>query len=129
MKLLLLLLSFLFSSSNNASNEISDFSLMGTWKNDTFSIEYSFENDSTAYFEQGGFGTMTKYKMDDSKTPIWIDFETTMGKNSITIPGLMQIIHKDTIVIEQFSPGSNHPSSFTQEDGQLNNKHTLYRKK
>lgn len=129
MKLFILLIPFLSLSNPISTNEISDFSLMGTWKNDSFSIEYSFYKDGTAYFAQGGFGTVTKYKMDDSKTPIWIDFETSMGKNSIIIPALMQIKHQDTIILEQFSPTSNHPTSFTAKDGQLNNKHILYRKK
>lgn len=104
--------------------------MTGTWTNSSaFPTEYDFRDNGTVYFAQAGFSSMMKYHLDESKNPIWIDFETTRGKNTVVIPGLMKIIQQDTIIIEQFSPTSNHPTWFTPAEEQSNNKHSFLRKK
>lgn len=70
------------------------------------------------------------YKLDMTKDPYWIDFTMKRGGQSMKLPGLLKIKHKDTIWIEQFPPYSKHPTAFSKDSISLTRKiHILARQK
>ena len=122
-----LLICFLCLSNSLNAQEISAKDiLMGKWENKQFEIEYHF-NENGVYFSQGAFGQSIEYTLDVSKTPIWLDFTINIGNYKNKINGLLEIIDKDTIVIEQFSPSSKHPTEFSENRETINKRHTLKR--
>lgn len=90
--------------------------LTGKWKGDKQNIEYEFQKDGSIIFGQSNQHLFIhSYKIDSTKSPYYIDFEIKRGATSIIIPGLLQVIHEDTIILEQFAPVGSHPERFTDE--------------
>lgn len=110
---LLMIIAFLFSF--NAFSQLDEINLKGEWKDKDLQVEYRFSDDTKAYFSQMGYGMSVTYKVDFSKTPFWIDFTMQRGEIKVKIPGLLRIINKDTIWIEQFPPYAKHPVEFSKD--------------
>ena len=94
------------------SNEIN---LKGKWVDKDLQVEYNFSSNSKASFSQMGYGMPVSYKVDFSKSPFWIDFTLQRGGNKMKMPGLLRVIDKDTIWIEQFPPYAKHPTEFSKD--------------
>jgi hypothetical protein len=125
---LLLLLIFLFSF--NAFSQLKEVDIKGKWIDKEMQVEYNFSTNSKASFSQMGYGMSVSYKVDFSKSPYWIDFTLQRGGNKIKMPGLLRVINKDTIWIEQFPPYSIHPTKFSKDFTSRTRKiHVLVRKK
>ena len=125
---LLLLIAFLFSF--NTFSQLKEIDLKGKWVDKEMQVEYNFSGNSKASFSQMGYGMSVSYKIDFSKFPYWIDFTLQRGGNKLIMPGLLKVINKDTIWIEQFPPYSKHPTKFSKDFTSRTRKiHVLVRKK
>ena len=92
-----------------------DVNLKGKWVDKEMQVEYNFSNNAKASFSQMGYGMSVSYNVDFSKFPFWIDFTMQRGSNKVKIPGLLRVINKDTIWIEQFPPYAKHPTEFSED--------------
>lgn len=125
---LLLLIALLFSFS--AFSQSKEIDIKGKWIDKEMQVEYNFSSNSKASFSQMGYGMSVSYKVDFSKSPYWIDFTLQRGGNKLKMPGLLRVINKDTIWIEQFPPYSEHPTKFSKDFTSRTRKiHVLVRKK
>ena len=95
--------------------QFKDINISGKWEDKEMKVEYNFSTKDKAYFSQMGYGMPLSYKVDITKSPYWIDFTIERGGNKIKIPGLLRIIDKDTIWIEQFPPYSKHTTEFSED--------------
>ncbi|WP_347174894.1 hypothetical protein [Polaribacter uvawellassae] len=109
----LVLITCLFSI--NAFSQFKEIDLEGKWTDKELQVEYDFSKNAKAYFSQMGYGMSVSYKVDFSQSPFWIDFTLERAGREIKIPGLLRVIDKDTIWIEQFPPSSNHPVKFSKD--------------
>lgn len=92
--------------------------LVGTWQNEQYKVSYTFRKDGSVIFDQGVTSTfVNSYSLDESKTPIWLDFKIAQGGASMMIPALIEFIDENTIKIEQFPPYGEHPVEFSKDDG------------
>ncbi len=104
--------------------------LKGKWIDKQLQVEYEFSNNKNAYFSQMGYGMPVYYKVDYTQSPFWIDFTLKRAGKEIKIPGLLRVINKDTIWIEQFPPLEKHPTKFSKDFTSRTRKiHVLVRKK
>ena len=93
-------------------------------------VEYDFTSNTKAYFSQMGYGMSVSYTIDFSKPIYWIDFTLQRAGQKMKMPGLLKILNKDTIWIEQFPPYSEHPTKFSKDFTSRTRKiHVLVRKK
>mgnify|MGYP005992097295 CR=1 FL=1 len=99
--------------SNYTFSQSAEINLIGKWIDKELNVEYNFSSDTEALFSQMGYGMPVSYKIDFSKSPFWIDFTLQRGK--MKLPGLLRIINKDTIWIEQFPPFKKHPTEFSKD--------------
>lgn len=100
--------------------------VIGKWKDINLPYEYEFKKE-IASFKQSGYGVTMHYKIDSTKTPMFIDFTIKRGR-TITIPGLLKWKTKDTLWIQQFPPYPNHPTKFDLDSTSLARKiHILVR--
>jgi len=107
-----------------------EINITGKWEDKELHVEYDFSSTNTASFSQMGYGMSVSYEVDFSKSPYWIDFTLQRAGNKMKMLGLLRIINKDTIWIEQFSPGSKHPTKFSKDFISRTRKiHVLVRKK
>ena len=114
----------------NAFSQIKEIDIKGKWVDKELQVEYTFANNGIANFSQMGYGMTVAYKIDASKFPYWIDFTLKRGGNKMKMPGLLKVINKDTIWIEQFTPYSKHPKEFSKDFISRTRKiHVLVRKK
>lgn len=82
-------------------------------KRKDISLPYSYEFTKTsAKFTQSGYPVFMNYQIDNTKTPIWIDFTIKQGGRLMKLPGLMKWKTKDTLWIQQFPPYPKHPTKF-----------------
>ncbi len=109
----LILITCLFSF--NAFSQSEELSIKGKWVDKEMQVEYNFTSNTKASFSQMGYGMSVSYKIDFSKPTYWIDFTMQRGGNKMKIPGLLRVINKDTIWIEQFAPYSKHPTHFSKD--------------
>lgn len=124
------LLVILYFISISVSSQSSEINLKGKWIDKELKVEYNFSSNSEASFSQMGYGMPVTYKVDFSKSPFWIDFTLQRGSNKLKMPGLLRIINKDTIWIEQFPPFSKHPTAFSKDFKSKSRKiHVLVRTK
>lgn len=93
----------------------SEINLKGKWIDKDLQVEYNFSSSTKASFSQMGYGMPVSYKVDFSKSPFWIDFTLQRGSNKMKMPGLLRVINKDTIWIEQFPPYAKHPTEFSED--------------
>ncbi len=115
MKHLLVALGFLFTIAAFAHTD--EVELIGTWKNETSKIEYEFKPNGNVIFVQNGQSVYVQsYTVDLTKSPGWIDFKIVLGPNEMVIPGLIQVVDENTIIIEQFTPSSEHPEKFSERE-------------
>lgn len=112
---------FLLVSAYSYSQEKVD--IIGAWKNNTYQVSYVFQKDGSVLFTQGSSTVfIPSYTLDLEKEPVWIDFKMS----NLTIPGLIEIVDENTIIIEQFPPFSKHPEAFSEDrDDGIVTKHTL----
>ncbi len=114
----------------NAFSQFKEIDLEGKWTDKELQVEYSFSKNAKAYFSQMGYGMSVSYKVDFSQSPFWIDFTLERAGKEIKIPGLLRVVNKDTIWIEQFPPSSNHPTKFSNDfASRARSIHVLVRKK
>lgn len=114
----------------NAFSQSKELNIKGKWVDKEMNVEYNFSSNSKASFSQMGYGMSVTYKVDFSKSPYWIDFTLERAGNKMKMPGLLRMINKDTIWIEQFPPYSKHPTVFSKDFTSRTRKiHVLVRKK
>ena len=124
----LLLFACMFSF--NAFSQSEEINIKGKWIDKELKVEYYFSSNDKANFSQMGYGMALSYKVDFSKSPFWIDFTMQRGGNKLKMPGLLRVINKDTIWIEQFAPYSKHPTQFSKDFiSRSRTIHVLVRKK
>ena len=99
----------------NGFSQSHEINLKGKWIDKDLQVEYNFSSNTNASFSQMGYGMSVSYKVDFSKSPFWIDFTLQRGGNKLKMPGLLRVINKDTIWIEQFAPLTNHPTEFSKD--------------
>lgn len=109
--LIIILFLFTLSLSSTAQNTNP---VLGKWKDIKLPYKYEFTKTS-ATFTQSGYPVFMDYKIDSTKTPMWIDFIISQGGNSMKIPGLMKWKTKDTLWIQQFPPYPKHPTEFAKD--------------
>lgn len=113
-----------------AFSQTEKINLQGEWEDKQMKVKYHFSSDTKAYFSQMGYGMSVSYKIDETISPHWIDFTLERGGQKMKMPGLLRIINKDTIWIEQFPPYSKHPTKFSKDFKSRTRKiHVLVRKK
>jgi hypothetical protein len=123
----ILLMIFLNVSVFSQSKEIE---IKGKWVDKELQVEYDFLSSTKASFSQMGYGMSVSYNVDFSKSPFWIDFTLQRGGEKMKMPGLLRVINKDTIWIEQFSPLAQHPTKFSKDFiSRTRTIHVLVRKK
>lgn len=129
MKTKLLIIITVFTCFNTFSQS-NGLNLKGKWLDKQLQVEYEFTNEKDAFFSQMGYGMPISYKLDYTQSPFWIDFTLKRGGKEVKIPGLIRVINKDTIWIEQFPPFSKHPTKFSKDFTSRTRKiHVLVRKK
>ena len=129
-KIALSLTLFLSLYSLSTFSQTEKIDLKGKWEDKQMKVEYHFSTDTKAYFSQMGYGMSVSYKIDQTISPFWIDFTLDRGGQKMKMPGLLRIINKDTIWIEQFPPYSKHPTKFSKDFKSRTRKiHVLVRKK
>lgn len=107
-----------------------EINIKGKWEDKEMHVEYHFSSTTKASFSQMGYGMSVSYEVDFSKSPYWIDFTLQRAGNKMKMLGLLRVINKDTIWIEQFSPHSKHPTKFSKDFTSRTRKiHVLVRKK
>ena len=107
-----------------------ELNIKGKWVDKEMKVEYNFSSNSKASFSQMGYGMSVTYEVDFSKSPYWIDFTLQRAGNKMKMPGLLRVINKDTIWIEQFPSYSKHPTKFSKDFTSRTRKiHVLVRKK
>ena len=112
MKLLGIILIFLLSAPFITAQNV-----IGKWEDNKNIVNYEFRSDSSVVFEQSGYPVfINSFTLDETKSPIWIDFYMKMGEREIVIPGLLKMFSEDSIMIEQFTPFGEHPVKFTDDD-------------
>ena len=109
MKKLLLLLLFVTGISYAQTTK----DVQGKWKDIKLPYKYDFKK-TWGIFTQSGYPVMMDYKIDSTKTPMWIDF-TVKGGRTIVLPGLMKWKGKDTLWVKQFPPYKKHPTAFAKD--------------
>ena len=97
-------------------------SLHGKWVSINKVVSYDFKKDGSIIYEQNGYLTLVNSFTLEKGVPMKASFKLRNGSNEVIIPALMQRVHQDTLIIEQFTPGKK-PEQFT--DGQF--KHVLIR--
>ncbi|AOW19623.1 hypothetical protein [Urechidicola croceus] len=123
MKLKIIIASLLLFSLSKIPTDLKT-DLIGTWEDSRLKITYEFRENGSVFFNQNDTGVFVQeYIIDDSKSPIWIDFQI----QGMKIPGLLKVIDENTIWIEQFPPYPNHPTKFS-EDETMASMHILKRK-
>lgn len=101
--------------SYSAFSQSSEINLKGKWFDKDLQVEYNFSSNTKASFSQMGYGMPVSYIIDFSKSPFWIDFTLQRGSNKMKMPGLLRVIDKNTIWIEQFPPYAKHPTEFSKD--------------
>ena len=125
-----ILITFTLLLSINSFCQSKEVDLTGKWEDKQLQVEYNFSSNDKAYFSQMGYGMSISYKVDFSKSPLWIDFTLQRGGKKMKMPGLLKVINKDTIWIEQFPPFTKHPIKFSKDFTSRTRKiHVLVRKK
>lgn len=96
--------------------------LVGKWEG-PYDISYHFKANGNCEFRQGVGGAFAKAKADSSKNPMWLDITMRQGQMVLTTPCLVEVLHRDTLKIEQFGPvysedvpESRRPKVFTHPD-------------
>jgi len=125
---LLVLIAFLVPM--NTFSQLEEINIKGKWEDKELQVEYNFSSTTEARFSQMGYGMSVSYEVDFSKSPYWIDFTLLRGGSKMKMFGLLRILNKDTIWIEQFSPHLKHPTKFSKDFISRTRKiHVLVRKK
>lgn len=84
-----------------------------------------FKENGTVIFNQG---STISFIMDESKSPVWLDFTIKRRDMSMVIPALIEFINENTIRIEQFTPGGEHSTQFSSKgEFSFRNQHVLKR--
>ncbi len=129
-KIALLAVLMIFLVPVYAFSQSKEINIKGKWEDKELQVEYNFSSTTKASFSQMGYGMSVFYEVDFSKSPYWIDFTLQRAGNKMKMLGLLRIINKDTIWIEQFSPHSKHPTKFSKDFTSRTRKiHVLVRKK
>lgn len=101
--------------SYSAFSQSSEINLKGKWIDKDLQVEYNFSSNTKASFSQMGYGMPVSFIIDFSKSPFWIDFTLQRGSNKMKMPGLLRVIDKNTIWIEQFPSFAKHPTEFSKD--------------
>lgn len=94
------------------------FDFTGKWEDKKLNMIYEFNPDGSIMFYQSGNGVLiSSYTLDTSYEPAWIDFTIKQGSMMMEIYGLLKIVDAETIWIEQFGPAGDHPTVFSDPEG------------
>lgn len=111
MKLLLLMIPFLFLQSNADLQS----QLKGKWEETTTKDQFVFNANGSVSVISKTAPEMryTSYEVDDSKSPAWIDLNLEQGSQKLTFKGIIQIDDNNVMRLEIKAPGLSRPKEFS----------------
>jgi hypothetical protein len=72
--------------------------IIGFWKGkDNTNMSLNFINTNTVIFTLGKVSQKLNYKIDYTKTPIWLDLIIIDGKNMLPMEGIIEFVDKNVI--------------------------------
>lgn len=74
--------------------------IIGFWKGkgkDNTNVSLNFINTNTVIFTIGKVSQKLNYKIDYTKTPIWLDLIIINGKNLLPMEGIIEFVDKNVI--------------------------------